>query len=176
MPSLPATITRPASHGAEMLRGALGGWTWGPALAVAKPAILSVLARIETGTLLLVDEPGDQRHVFGQKLSGELGNVAAAAALPRRASTVPRVEIVIKDDAFWMRLFLFADMGFAEAYMLGDFQCQDLTSFFQVRRPRLLTAFPSQCASSFYPRFRHSHVCGTNASLGGKLTRHSSSL
>ncbi|KAF4507002.1 hypothetical protein G6O67_005681 [Ophiocordyceps sinensis] len=115
-----------------MLRGALGGWTWGPALAVAKPAILSVLARIETGTLLLVDEPGDQRHVFGQKLSGELGNVAAAAALPRRASTVPRVEIVIKDDAFWMRLFLFADMGFAEAYMLGDFQCQDLTSFFQL--------------------------------------------
>ncbi|PHH92095.1 hypothetical protein CDD83_8946 [Cordyceps sp. RAO-2017] len=115
-----------------MLRGAVGGWTWGPALAVAKPAILSVLARIETGTLLLVDEPGEKRHVFGQKLSGGLGSIAAAAGLPRRAITVPRVEIVIKNEAFWIRLFLFADMGFAEAYMLGDFQCQDLTSFFQL--------------------------------------------
>lgn len=133
MPSLPSVLTKSASHGAEMLRGTLGGWTWGPALAVAKPAILSVLARIETGTLLLVDEPGETRHVFGQKLSGELGNVSAATGLPRCASTIPRVEIVVKNEAFWMRLFLFADMGFAEAYMLGDFQCEDLTSFFRVR-------------------------------------------
>lgn len=132
LPSLPATLARPVSHGAEILRGTLGGWTWGPALAVAKPAILSVLARIETGTLLLVDEPGQKRHVFGQKLSGELGDVVVAAGLPRRAATVPRVEVVVKNEAFWMRLFLFADMGFAEAYMLRDFECQDLTSFFQV--------------------------------------------
>ncbi|KAM4055688.1 mycolic acid cyclopropane synthetase domain-containing protein [Hirsutella rhossiliensis] len=132
LPSLPATLSKPVSHGAEMLRGALGGWTWGPALAVAKPAILSLLARIDTGTLLLVDEPGDKRHVFGQRLSGELGNVPAVTGLPRRATTVPGVEVVVKNEAFWMRLFLFADMGFAEAYMLGDFQCQDLTSFFQL--------------------------------------------
>ena len=45
---------------------------------------------------------------------------------------MPRVEIVVKNEAFWVRLFLFADMGFAEAYMLGDFECEDLTSFFQV--------------------------------------------
>jgi cyclopropane-fatty-acyl-phospholipid synthase len=29
-------------------------------------------------------------------------------------------------------LFLFADMGFAESYMLGEFECSDLTSFFEV--------------------------------------------
>ncbi|KAJ4174546.1 hypothetical protein NW754_004964 [Fusarium falciforme] len=106
--------------------------TWGPALALAKPAIQSVLSRIETGTLLLVDEPAETRYVYGQKLSGKLGSQPDDTGLPRRADTVPRVEIVVKDDAFWMRLFLFADMGFAEAYMLGDFECKDLTSFFQL--------------------------------------------
>lgn len=133
-PSLPTALTKPVSRGAEMVRGTLGGLTWGPALAVAKPAIISVLSRIETGTLLLVDEPGDTRHIFGQKPSGKVGNVSTDpnSALPRRADTVPRVEVVVKNEAFWMRLFLFADMGFAEAYMLGDFECEDLTAFFQV--------------------------------------------
>lgn len=125
-------LIRPISKGAEVLRGVVGGLTWGPALAIAKPAILSVLSRIETGTLLLIDEPGETRHVFGQKLSGKLNDDVTNNGLPRLATTVPRVEVVVKNESFWMRLFLFADMGFAEAYMLGDFECQDLTAFFQV--------------------------------------------
>lgn len=120
------------SRSAEAIRGAIGGLTWGPALAVVKPSILAVLSRIEKGTLLLVDEPGGTRHVFGQKLSDKNNGQFETSGFPRRADTVPRVEMVVKNDAFWMRLFLFADMGFAEAYMLGDFDCQDLTSFFQV--------------------------------------------
>ena len=43
-----------------------------------------------------------------------------------------KVELVVKKEAFWVRLFLFADMGFAESYMLGDFECSDLTGFFEV--------------------------------------------
>ena len=31
-----------------------------------------------------------------------------------------------------MRLFLFADMGFAEAFMLGEVECADLTGFFEL--------------------------------------------
>jgi cyclopropane-fatty-acyl-phospholipid synthase len=46
-----------------------------------------------------------------------------------------KVELVVKKEAFWVRLFLFADMGFAEAYMLGEVECEDLTSFFQVCWP-----------------------------------------
>ncbi|KAM3555463.1 hypothetical protein MY1884_005584 [Beauveria asiatica] len=131
-PSLPAAVTGPATRAVEVARGALGGFTWKPALAVARPAILSILSRIEIGTLLLVDEPAGTRHIFGQKLDGttDLSNVEASAT--RRATTLPRVELIVKNDAFWMRLFLFGDMGFAEAYMLGDFECQDLTSFFQL--------------------------------------------
>lgn len=132
MPALPPILAGPLSRGAELFRETVGGITWKPALAVAKPAVLSVLSKIEKGTLLVVDEPGETRHVFGQKLSGKLGQVRAEDDIVRQATIVPRVEIVVKNDAFWVRLFLFGDMGFAEAYMLNDFECEDLTSFFQV--------------------------------------------
>lgn len=45
---------------------------------------------------------------------------------------VPRVSLVVKKSSFWMRLVLFADMGFAEAFMLGEVECSDLTAFFEV--------------------------------------------
>lgn len=142
--TLPPALAWPLSKSAEIVRGAVGGVTWKPALAVAKPAVLSVLSKIEKGTLLLVDEPGETRHVFGQKLSSststKVDGADADEPVLRSATTVPRVEVIVKDDAFWMRLFLFGDMGFSEAYMLGDFTCEDLTSFFQVRLSRFMRA------------------------------------
>ncbi|KAK6827338.1 cyclopropane-fatty-acyl-phospholipid synthase [Apiospora arundinis] len=134
---LPDFVSRPLTRGADLIGTKLGSSTWGPALAVAKPAIISVLSKIEIGTLLLVDQPAGTRLVFGQKLGGganpkvELPPSSEAAAV-RKADTIPRVEVIVKDDAFWMRLFLFADMGFAESYMLGEFDCEDLTAFFQL--------------------------------------------
>ncbi|KAM0255187.1 hypothetical protein ACHAQJ_006030 [Trichoderma viride] len=106
--------------------------TWNPTLRVAKSSILSVFSRIETGTLLLVDEPNQTRHEFGQKCPERRESVTANAQLQRRVDNVPQAKLVIKKAEFWMRLFLFGDMGFAEAYMLKDFECQDLTSFFQL--------------------------------------------
>ncbi|KAK1989279.1 cyclopropane-fatty-acyl-phospholipid synthase [Colletotrichum cereale] len=134
LPSLvPAAVAQPLSRGTELLRGAVGSLTWGPALSVAKPAILSVFSRIERGTLLLIDEPAGLRQVFGQKLGAKYNeNLTNGDRVPRRADAIPRVEVVVKSEAFWMRLFLFADMGFAESYMLGEIECKDLTAFFQV--------------------------------------------
>jgi hypothetical protein len=133
VPSLPSFVVRPFTRGVDVARGTLGSLTWGPALTVAKPAILSVFSKIEIGTLLLVDEPSGTRMVYGQKLNSKLPNGLTIGDHPvRRADTIPRVEIVVKNEAFWMRLFLFADMGFAESYMLGEFECADLTAFFQV--------------------------------------------
>ncbi len=73
--------------------------------------------------------------VYGQKFGGsnKLDEMPDPASAVREATRIPRVELVVKKEAFWMRLFLFADMGFAEAYMLGDVECADLTAFFQVR-------------------------------------------
>lgn len=132
LPSLPAVVTYPLARGADLVRGAVGSLTWEPALAIVKPAILGVFARIERGTLLLVDEPTGTRHVFGQKLGGKYDCLTNGLHITRRADAIPRVELVVKGDAFWMRLFLFADMGFAEAFMLGEVECEDLTAFFQV--------------------------------------------
>lgn len=79
---------------------------------------------------MLVDEVDGTNHVFGEKLgSSKLpGKVVVNGTV-----SVPRVELVVKKSAFWMRLILFADMGFSEAYMLGEVDCTDLTAFFQVR-------------------------------------------
>jgi len=134
LPSLvPAAVAQPLSRGTELVRGAVGSLTWGPALSVAKPAILSVFSKIERGTLLLVDEPAGLRQVFGQKLGAKYNeSLTNGDYVPRRADAIPRVEVVIKSEAFWMRLFLFADMGFAESYMLGEIECEDLTAFFQL--------------------------------------------
>lgn len=146
MSFLPTAVKRPLARGTEMVRSTLGGLTWGPALSIAKPAILSVFSQIEVGTLLLVDEPEGTRYVFGQKLSMVKGEeLPTTTSGIRKATAVPRVEVVVKDEAFWMRLLLFADMGFAEAYMLGDFGCADLTAFFQVSKkfPAALPPLPS---------------------------------
>ena len=38
----------------------------------------------------------------------------------------------VHNDLFWVRLLLFADMGFAESYMLGEVACPDITEFFRL--------------------------------------------
>ncbi|KAI1383654.1 cyclopropane-fatty-acyl-phospholipid synthase [Hypoxylon trugodes] len=140
VPSIPSVVARPLTRGADVIRGTLGSLTWGPALAIAKPAVLSVFSNIAIGTLLLVDEPAGTRLIYGQKFSSKHAELTNGDHSIRKANTIPRVEIRVKDDAFWMRLLLFADMGFAESYMLGEFECADLTAFFQlfiVNRDRL---------------------------------------
>lgn len=149
LPSLPDVIARPVSKGAELLRSSTASLAWGPLLGVSRSTVLGLLSRVETGTLLLTDEPTGRRHVFGQRPGPPQSTAAAEAeggvngdshgSLPpnisdgkRRPTTVPRVELVVKRDAFWVRVLLFADMGFAEAYMLGEVECADLTAFFQV--------------------------------------------
>ncbi|KAK3687240.1 cyclopropane-fatty-acyl-phospholipid synthase [Podospora appendiculata] len=164
VPGMPEVLSRPLYRSTAYLRSRLGSLTWGPGLALAKPAIQSVLSSIELGTLLLVDEPaGGQRHLYGQKLGpGKLDNLRAedfsaltngTGAVRKTAATVPRVELVVRSDAFWVRLALFADMGFAEAYMLGEVECEDLTAFFQLfilNRDRLgnATTWTSTVASA----------------------------
>ncbi|CAG8670239.1 10391_t:CDS:2 [Acaulospora morrowiae] len=41
-------------------------------------------------------------------------------------------EIKITNDTFWVRLLLFGDLGFAEAYMLGDVTCDDLVTLIKI--------------------------------------------
>lgn len=43
-----------------------------------------------------------------------------------------KAELRIISDSFWVRLCAMGDLGFAEAYMYGDVECDDLVSLFEV--------------------------------------------
>lgn len=44
-----------------------------------------------------------------------------------------KAELRVTNDVFWIRLFTMSDLGFAEAYMYGDVECDDLISVFEVK-------------------------------------------
>ena len=44
----------------------------------------------------------------------------------------PHANLTIKNSAFFKRLALFGDIGFAESYMDGDFECDDLTTLMSI--------------------------------------------
>jgi cyclopropane-fatty-acyl-phospholipid synthase len=64
------------------------------------------LRKIEIGTLEVTYPTGEQK-VYG---NGE----------------EPRVAVHIHDSCFFRRLALYGDIGFAESYMDGDFDCDNL--------------------------------------------------
>ncbi|KAL5501293.1 hypothetical protein ACEPAH_8553 [Sanghuangporus vaninii] len=41
-------------------------------------------------------------------------------------------ELRVKSDLFWIRLVTMGDLGFAEAYMYGEVECEDLVSSFKI--------------------------------------------
>ena len=72
-----------------------------------------VLQRIEEGQLRIVT--ANRTYSFPQHSESDL-----------------RSEIVVKSDVFWIRLVTMGDLGFAEAYMYGEVDCEDLISTFKV--------------------------------------------
>jgi cyclopropane-fatty-acyl-phospholipid synthase len=133
---LPSAVTQPLARGTDLLRSAIGGVTWGPALTVSKAAVTLILSRIEIGQLIITDQTTGQTTTYGQKIAKEytkMSNGVNGVNGTKKSGGVKRVQLMVKREAFWVRLFLFADMGFAESYMLGDFECSDLTGFFEVR-------------------------------------------
>lgn len=105
----------------------------GPAIAIARPAILSLLSSIEVGTLILIDEPYGERHVFGQSLDDDdNASTTTTPGDPSQRTTPPRVTLTITSPTFYPRLLLLSDMGFAQSYFLHEVTCSDLTSFFRL--------------------------------------------
>jgi len=133
---LPNAITASLSHGNDLIRSTIGSISWGPALSISKYAAISTFQKIEIGTLIISDKTDGKTHVFGQKLAKDDRRMANGInGTDRRARQSRKVELVVKKEAFWIRSCLFADMGFAEAFMLGEVECEDLTGFFQVCLP-----------------------------------------
>jgi cyclopropane-fatty-acyl-phospholipid synthase len=135
---LPNIITTPFSYGTDLLRSTLGSVSFGPALSVSKSAVTSLFSQIEVGTLTVTDSTTGTIRSYGKKIAKQHKkttngvNGVNGIGHGQKAGEVNKVELLVKKNTFWMRLFLFADMGFAEAYMLGEVECTDLTGFFQV--------------------------------------------
>ncbi|EKG13441.1 Cyclopropane-fatty-acyl-phospholipid/mycolic acid synthase [Macrophomina phaseolina MS6] len=110
------TVIAPLASRFNALRSYAANAAWGPLVTLSRSAVMAVLTRMRQGRLDIVDVDG------GQTLCGRAENPAGT----------PRTTLRVHKDAFWVRMALFADMGFAESYMLGEVSCPDLTAFFEL--------------------------------------------
>ncbi|KAL8706015.1 MAG: hypothetical protein Q9201_000900 [Fulgogasparrea decipioides] len=100
----------------DVARSNVSFFAWGPLVRLSRAAVLSLLSRAEVGHLIIQDSDGSET-ICGERWPKEGG---------------PTTELKVLKDAFWVRLLLFADMGFAESFMLGEVACSDLVSFFKI--------------------------------------------
>lgn len=98
------------------LRSYTGQLAWGPLASLSRSAVLSLLSRIQTGRLDIVEADGTET-ICGSRDNKDAG---------------PRTTLRVHSDTFWVRLALFADMGFAESFMLNEVSCPNLTAFFDM--------------------------------------------
>jgi cyclopropane-fatty-acyl-phospholipid synthase len=79
----------------DALRGYAGSVGWGPLVRISRTAILSLLSRIEKGSLVVKESDGRETVCGSRHSAGGPG---------------PRTELMVHREAFWVRLLLFADM------------------------------------------------------------------
>ncbi|KAG7286949.1 hypothetical protein NEMBOFW57_006449 [Staphylotrichum longicolle] len=139
--SLPGALLQPIAQGAAYLRNKLGNLAWDHSVAIARPAILSLFSGIEIGTLIIIDEPAGERLIFGNPLdtgthpngtTDKTPNGTAHLSNKRNTHKPPHATLTITSPAFYPRLLLLADMGFAASYLLHEAACPDLTAFFRL--------------------------------------------
>jgi cyclopropane-fatty-acyl-phospholipid synthase len=103
------------------------------------------------------------RKAFGYAVKLEFGDLIAR--LPdgkaykfRGAKPGPSATIIIHDLSFGKRLMEGGDIGFAEAYIAGEWETPDLTEFlylFCVNHAAVATLLPGQSIAKLLQRFRH---------------------
>ncbi|KDN42072.1 S-adenosyl-L-methionine-dependent methyltransferase [Tilletiaria anomala UBC 951] len=126
-----------------------GVWKFGdPALirskeynreAIANSATASAGARISpipAGATPGVEGPSPTTILSSSKGVGTTAPASTSAAYKKtdtiRATNAPQAVLIVKDDAFWVRMFVGADLGFAESYMLGEMETPDLGACFEL--------------------------------------------
>lgn len=78
----------------DSIRSYIGSFTWGPLVCLSRAAVLSVLSRVKTGHILIVDSDGSET-ICGERWARE---------------GAPMTELKVLKGTFWVRLMLFADM------------------------------------------------------------------
>ncbi|OJT10650.1 Tuberculostearic acid methyltransferase UfaA1 [Trametes pubescens] len=96
-----------------------------PLCAVAEKAATGLLKDIANGTLTI--HTADRTYCFGEDRAVHGGVDADADTLK-----APKAELTVRNPVFWLRLCAMGDLGFAEAYMYGEIDCDDLAKVFLV--------------------------------------------
>ncbi|KAF2690470.1 cyclopropane-fatty-acyl-phospholipid synthase [Lentithecium fluviatile CBS 122367] len=110
------TILSPITGSAATLWNGITSQAWDPLVSLCRNGTLAQLREIKLGRLVLYEHSSSKAStVFGAESLG-----------------CPEAVLNVHDDRFWVRLALFADMGFAESYMLGEVTSPDLTKFFEL--------------------------------------------
>ncbi|KAI4090589.1 MAG: hypothetical protein LQ344_004636 [Seirophora lacunosa] len=109
---------------ARSLIGYAGSFARPRLLTASKSAVLAFLKNTQIGSLTITDEEGETTVCDKSTTSEEDGE--------RSVYDIANAELIVRDSKFWIRAGLFADMGLAESYMLGEIECSNLTAFFKV--------------------------------------------
>jgi len=117
-------VLSPITDTANALASYAGTYAMPPLLSVSRSAILSLLRNIQVGSLTVHDTDGTVTTCGSpRRVDSQDSKTVYSAA---------HTELRVLNDMFWVRLALFADMGFAESYMLGEVACPDITAFFKL--------------------------------------------
>ncbi|EPQ29570.1 uncharacterized protein PFL1_02789 [Pseudozyma flocculosa PF-1] len=120
----------------------------GPATSIARASLLGLFSRLTIGQLEIQFLDG-QTHKFGdptlvkskernhsaasQSTSAQLPSKnAAQASFAAAKADAPHAVLIVKSDTFWIRMFLGADLGFAESFMTGEVDTPDLGACFEL--------------------------------------------
>ncbi|EJT98537.1 CFS1-like protein, partial [Dacryopinax primogenitus] len=79
-----------------------------------------------------------------------------------------RATITVRNEVFWLRVLITSDLGFAEAYMMGEIDVDDLTSLFMLiiyNRDSLASVSSFKSYLSYIPTFGSRKLLDLTASL-----------
>ncbi|KAL0961278.1 hypothetical protein HGRIS_006238 [Hohenbuehelia grisea] len=100
--------------------------SWSPITRLAESAVVALMANIDSGDLRVLTFSHMYRFPSAPLDSQAVGDGRGDDSKALKA------ELRVVDDVFWVRLCTMGDLGFAEAYMYGEVECDDLVTLFKI--------------------------------------------
>lgn len=99
---------------------------WAPVTRLSETTVVALMQKITKGHLRVLT----YSHIYTFPIP-ELGNDTGNGEKVNECPDL-KAELRVLNDSFWVRLCTMGDLGFAEAYMYGDVECDDLVSLFKI--------------------------------------------
>lgn len=124
---------------------------------IARAGLFAGMRRLRDGTVIVSDPLGTEE--FGSSDDAEL-----------------RASVAVHDPAFYRRVAAGGSLGAAEAYLAGDWSCDDLTALFQVliRNPQAMGGMDGglTCLTRWFARAGHWRRRNTRAGSRSNIEAH----